>query len=227
MAEINFFRGTVQQVPPHHLPLSLRHHSSLSTHTKCAMAAFGARGAGYGLDAELARQREAKYDYEAEDTARVSHESNPFPLSAELVSITFWFLGLRPGCRGQKRLAWAGSTRVFFFAVSARLGYAASLSAWLLRLDLILSDSFVRWRREERERGENLRISTCYVAQHGGGRWNSHGSLRCSLFCPSLWSRLDDKGVTAMVYLDRAWSLSNSSGIVAALLWIYFFVWRK
>ena len=36
------------------------------------MAAFGARGAGYGLDAELARQREAKYDYEAEDAARVS-----------------------------------------------------------------------------------------------------------------------------------------------------------
>lgn len=36
------------------------------------MAAFGARGAGYGLDAELCRQREAKYDYEAEDKARVS-----------------------------------------------------------------------------------------------------------------------------------------------------------
>lgn len=44
------------------------------------MAAFGSRGAGYGLDAELARQREAKYDYEAEDAARVSHP----PLSAEL-----------------------------------------------------------------------------------------------------------------------------------------------
>lgn len=44
------------------------------------MAAFGSRGAGYGLDAELARQREAKYDYEAEDAARVSHPS----LSAEL-----------------------------------------------------------------------------------------------------------------------------------------------
>ncbi|CAN0316678.1 unnamed protein product [Ectocarpus sp. 8 AP-2014] len=34
------------------------------------MAAFGARGAGYGLDAELARQREAKYDHSAEDQAR-------------------------------------------------------------------------------------------------------------------------------------------------------------
>lgn len=35
------------------------------------MAAFGSRGAGYGLDAELCRQREAKYDYDAEDSARV------------------------------------------------------------------------------------------------------------------------------------------------------------
>ncbi|CAM9095729.1 unnamed protein product [Ectocarpus fasciculatus] len=34
------------------------------------MAAFGTRGAGYGLDAELARQREAKYDHSAEDQAR-------------------------------------------------------------------------------------------------------------------------------------------------------------
>ncbi|CAM9131234.1 unnamed protein product [Ectocarpus sp. 13 AM-2016] len=34
------------------------------------MAAFGARGAGYGLDAELARQREAKYDHSAENQAR-------------------------------------------------------------------------------------------------------------------------------------------------------------
>ncbi|CAM9610321.1 unnamed protein product [Pylaiella littoralis] len=34
------------------------------------MAAFGSRGAGYGLDAELCRQREAKYDYDAEDSAR-------------------------------------------------------------------------------------------------------------------------------------------------------------
>lgn len=31
----------------------------------------GARGGGFGLDAELARQREAKYDHGAEDEARV------------------------------------------------------------------------------------------------------------------------------------------------------------
>ena len=31
----------------------------------------GSRGGGFGLDAELARQREAKYDHGAEDEARV------------------------------------------------------------------------------------------------------------------------------------------------------------
>lgn len=41
------------------------------SHTHTQMAAFGTRGAGYGLDAELARQREAKYDHSAEDQARV------------------------------------------------------------------------------------------------------------------------------------------------------------
>lgn len=34
--------------------------------------AVGARGGGYGLDAELARKREAEYDCKAEDDARVS-----------------------------------------------------------------------------------------------------------------------------------------------------------
>lgn len=33
--------------------------------------AVGARGGGFGLDAELARKREAKYDHRAEDEARV------------------------------------------------------------------------------------------------------------------------------------------------------------
>lgn len=33
--------------------------------------AVGARGGGYGLDAELAKKREAEYDYAAEDDARV------------------------------------------------------------------------------------------------------------------------------------------------------------
>ena len=50
------------------------------------MAGFGSRGGGYGLDAELQRQREAKYDYQAEDEARVSRREqhkDPFlmPLS--------------------------------------------------------------------------------------------------------------------------------------------------
>lgn len=37
----------------------------------------GARGGGFGLDAELARQREAKYDHGAEDEARVRTYEKP------------------------------------------------------------------------------------------------------------------------------------------------------
>lgn len=33
---------------------------------------YGARGGGFGLDAELARKRESQYDHRAEDEARVS-----------------------------------------------------------------------------------------------------------------------------------------------------------
>lgn len=35
--------------------------------------AVGSRGGGFGLDAELARKREAQYDHKAEDEARVCH----------------------------------------------------------------------------------------------------------------------------------------------------------
>lgn len=50
---------------------------STSTSAVKQMSAFdrqavGARGAGYGLDAELARKREAGYDHRAEDEVRVS-----------------------------------------------------------------------------------------------------------------------------------------------------------
>lgn len=75
---------------------TLKHFFSVSLDKKRAMAAFGARGAGYGLDAELCRQREAKYDYEAEDKARVSHKSSPS--RSRRNSFFSINLVLRPGC---------------------------------------------------------------------------------------------------------------------------------
>lgn len=38
--------------------------------------AVGARGGGFGLDAELARKREAEYDHRAEDEVRVREETS-------------------------------------------------------------------------------------------------------------------------------------------------------